>query len=184
MSKPFSAGAFIGAADLNDLVGVYDRSTSTVDVVSTLVETTIYSKVIGAGHLSTNRALKLALFGDYLNNSGGLQNTALGVYFGGTQKIFVSQGFPNDVDRSAMFLEVTLANLGATNSQAIYGHMLMNTAPQAHGVGTGYSGGAVHFFNTMAVDTTIAQTLLVTAVHDLSSANLSLRKKYAILELL
>lgn len=80
-SKPFSSGHDLTAADVNDLVGVYDRSTSAVDVVNTAVATSLWSKAIAANALSTDRMLRVTILGDYLNNTGISQALTLGIDF-------------------------------------------------------------------------------------------------------
>lgn len=192
-TKPFSSGHILAAADVNDLVGVYDRSTSTVDVVNTTTTTAIYSKSIGAGHLSTDRKLQLVILGDYLNNSGVARFFSVAVLFGGA--VIVDDSSP-DVDTSAnrrpFRLEVELAALGATNAQYLVARMMLGAA-DSPSTGTGRLDAGVtsdaaltvgeNYIGMLAgsgtVDSTSAQTLEVRVSQSAASASLSLRKRYA-----
>ena len=83
-AKPFASGHILDAADVNDLTGILDRSTSTVDVVSTVTETTIYTFSVPANAMSTNRMLRLTMIGDVLNNDGTNRQFTVRIKFGAT----------------------------------------------------------------------------------------------------
>ena len=54
--KPFPTGHLVASADLNDLVGNYDRALADVDIVNTVTETAVYSHTITASHIGSQRA--------------------------------------------------------------------------------------------------------------------------------
>lgn len=199
-NPPFTTGEIPSAAKWNTGAYVYDVSTSTVDVVSTVTETSVYSKSIGAGHLSNNRRLRLVLEGDTLINLGASTLT-LRCKFGGTAWFgAVTPSLGTAAVRKNWTIELWLQNLGATNIQRAWGYA-SNSAPVAGsvaGIGdlgvapsgwlvSGTAGGFAPFGSngtTMAIDTTLAQTLDVTVQWSASSASLSFRKTSALLELL
>lgn len=198
-SKPFAAGHILTAADVNDLTGVYDRSTGAVDVTNTTTETDLFSKAITAAHLSSDRMLRLTLLGDVLNNTGGAVNMTLRVKLGGTTWYGDLIGVAANATRQALRMVVELANRGATNVQ--FGTVFVATGATAAGSvagigtlngpmdGTGNwgtdAGARLGMTNgDIAIDTTADQALAVSVQWASASANLSFRKRYAILELL
>jgi hypothetical protein len=195
--KPFASGHLLAAADLNDLVGVYDRSSSVVDVNTTTTETSVYSKSIGAGHMSTDRMLRLTLKGTYLNNSGVGVQCRVRVKFGGvTIWDHDVNAFSTSATRRRIRLLLEIQQKGTTSSQEVDGIFSSSDAAAATaGLGTAsgvtYGTGAgshmhVPFGSNAdpAVDTTAARTLEVTVQHNVSSASVSFLKKSALLELL
>lgn len=198
MPKPITSGGDVTSAFLNDLVGVYDRSTAAVDVVNTTTTTAIYSKSIGANHLSTDRMLRLTILGDYLNNTGVSRFFSLAVLFGGA--VVFDDSSP-DVDTSGnrrpLRICIEMGALGATNAQYLNGTLAIGAA-DAPSTGTGRLDAGMtsdatltvgeNYMGTIAgsgtIDTTAAQTLEVRVSQSAASASLSFRKRYANLELL
>jgi hypothetical protein len=165
----------VTSAFLNDLTANYDRSTSDVDVVNTVSETTIYSKTIGANHLSTDRRLRLELTADYLNDSGSARNLTVRLKLGGTTITTVSvNGISASATRYAASMFFRIQAKGATNSQIIdvsYPNFSSNALLVALPV-------------TSAIDTSVAQTLAVTVEHSAAHTSLSFRKRSVALELM
>lgn len=179
------------SAKLNSAVGLYERSTSAVDIVSSTTETDLYSKSIGAGHLSTDRALKLTLVGDYLNNTGSGRSMQLRIKFGATTLVDTGTTIvvASRTVRVPFAIEFTLANLGATNSQWLDGVIRLPINVTGTDFTTGLGNGAptspvLPMAGAAAEDSTVAATLAVTAQHSLANASLSIRKHYVTLELL
>ena len=171
---PHVSGTVIPSADLNDRTKVYDRSTSEVDVNTTTAETAVYSKSIGAGHMSTDRMLRLRIVADYLQNSG-TPNITIRVKLGGTTILTITGStIAASATRRGASLLIEIMNLGATNSQVVTA-----VAPD-WAVGPKL---IEQLLQTAAVDTSVAATLEVTVQHSASSASISYRKKSAILEL-
>lgn len=170
--------------------GVY-RKTSEKDVVSTVTETDLLnsSVTIGAGVLGTDRMLRAVLIGDYLNNSGANRTFTLKVKLGATT-LFQddSVSLTAGATRRPWRIEFELANLGAPNSQFLFGKVDLgiNTAPTT-GIGDLYTNdmnGPWGTSGTAAVDTSSAQALAVTVTHSAADANLSMRLKYAVVEVI
>lgn len=189
MSKPFVPNDFPTADDLNDLVGVYERFTAAVDVVSSTIETPLCSKGIGAGHMGIDRMLRLTLLCDYLDNVGTNALT-FRVKLGGTTLVaFTTAGATVDADRRPFELDCKIANLGAGNVNFVKGSISDLTGAVLVGASGLYfrsSEGRWEFSSsgTTAIDTSVARTLEVTVQHSVSSASVSFRRHYGVLELL
>lgn len=195
-NPPFADGEKPSAAKWNSLVGVYERSTSAVDVVSSAAETDLYSKSILAGHLSSDRMLRLTLLGDYLNNSGSTQTITLRFKYGATTMFGDVASVATGANRYPLLIVAHIAVLGATNSQWLAGSIALGSPLAGSVAGRGdidggmdpnanWSGSSLFAFDgSAAEDSTAAKTLAVTAQHGASNANLSIRKHYAALELL
>ncbi len=173
--KPFPSSHTVASADLNDLVGNYDRSTSEVDAVNTAAETTMYTRTIAAQAMSSDRTLRLRIIADYLNDSGSARSITILIKLGGTTIATISVGgIGVSATRLAGSFEVEIQNRGATNAQLISvraPNFSSNTIIEALPV-------------TAAIDTTAARDLVVTAQHSAAHASLSYRKRGATLELL
>lgn len=190
---PHVAGTVVNAADLNDRTKVYDRVTTTVDVVSTVADTQLYAKVIGAGHMSSDRMLRLTLLGDYLHNATAGDTISLNFRLGGGAYVMTdSSNLGNSLSatRQAWRLVFEVVNLGSASSQYQSVHAVLGNTAGTASTGIGDISGANSHHGMLgvaslsAVDTTIAQTLQVTAQWSASSASNSFRMRYAVLELL
>lgn len=190
--KPLPLGGNVTAAFLNDLVGVYDRVTSTFDVVSLATEQNIYSKVISAGHMSTDRMIRLTLAGDYMNNVGTVGLT-FRFKFGGLTLYQDTYTFPSvaTTTRKGARISLELMNKGVANNQ--YGIANINmepgnvtTAPTAGltPMNSAHIGPTLSWNGASALDTGVDQTLQVSVQWASASANLSFRRQWALLELL
>ncbi len=187
-NPPFVASEIPSAAKWNSLVGTYTRATTTVDVVSTATETTLFSQSVGAGHMSSDRMLRLTLLGDYLNNTGASEDPRLRVKWGGTT-IWdqVPSVIGSNANRRPFRAVVEIANLNSATSQYMSGVMAIGSANATVGIGSANpadAGGMIASAGLLSVNTASAAVIAVTAQHDTSSANLSLRVRYGILELL
>lgn len=166
---------------------VYDREGTTVDVQNTTSETTIYSKTVAAGALSTNKVLRLTMYGDALRNAG--HNPTVKVKLGGTTVLddVVLWG-SNSATRAPWLMNLMIANLSAS-SQWVMGQIVtgargsMTTGVGDWASGAGLEGGLGVSSADPAVDTTAACDLVVTVTWSGASASSSWRKRYAILEL-
>lgn len=190
------AGQIVGLNQAT--VTVYDRSPAAVDVVNTTTETSIYSKLIAAGQMSSDKMLRLTIHGDYLHNNVAGDQLTFRVKFGGATHVAFSFGgsFGNVTGstRQAWKATVEVNNLGATNSQtvSVVAHAVRaNQAPPAAGVGgvydsinTGGAIGAAGITTLGSIDTGQQQTLEVTAQWDTASTNNSFNKRIATLELI
>lgn len=173
---------------------VLDR-VQALDIAGTGAETTLYSKSISGNQMGTDKMLRLTMFGDILHNSGtGTSTATIKIKFGGTiyfQDSYAFNGFDN-ANRIPWGLIFHIANLGATNSQAIWGNMdlpaLNNYAAPTTGIGdiqnaTFQPWNMANTQGAMTVDTTTAQTLDITITWSTSSASNSFRRRVGILEI-
>ena len=181
-------------AALDKVVGfVYARATATVDVQNSAAETSIFSQSIGANDMSTNRCLRLTAIGDYLHNNVGTDTLIWRIKFGGVtlyQSNASNLGNVTSANRKPWRMDVTLANLGATNSQMLQAQInsqAMSANTPTTGIGTlavdNFANGNAGISTLGTVDTTLAQTLDVTMQWSAANLNNSWRLRYALLEL-
>jgi hypothetical protein len=186
---PHVAGTVVNSADLNDRVKIYERSTSTVDLVSSTTLTNLYAPTIAANHMSTDRMLRCTIMGDYLNNSGASRNLTLQAVFGGgvLWADTTITPIPASANRRQWRAVIEVANLGAANVQILTVSFQLGSANPGSGGGLGtidnvekstVAGGPG------AQDTTVLTALTFQAQHPVNNASLSIRKKYGLLELL
>jgi hypothetical protein len=140
--------------------------------------------VIPGGQLGGSGFLKLRIIGDHLNNSGGGTGFNIRVYLGATKLYDEFEAFTASPNRQAWNLDFTIANLFVANSQAWGGHLSFGNAaaPVTLGLGGGQQTGRAA--GGFAVDTTVAQTLRVSIQHSAALASLSVRRYFAVAELL
>lgn len=202
MPKPIAATTVVTAAFLNDLTGVYDRTAAALDIVSSGAETTLYSKTVTGGHMSTNRMLRLTLVGDYFNNSAATRTLQLKVKFGGTTIFDDTAGdavnaITVSAARRPLILQLWLGNQGATNAQFLGGFVSIGQPGGAttgigdlaqmtlgSGSGTNQAFLPITSDGVAALDTTTDKLLDITVTHSAANASLSVRRQYAVLELL
>lgn len=169
----------------------YDLSTSELDLVSSAAETNIYTKAVAAGDMSTNRTLRCTIIGDYLNNSGSARTLLLGIYMltGGTPlwKDVTGTSIAASATRREWRIVFEIANLNSASVQKLAGEFTITAPTAGSGGGIGDIDGnalVAPFGGAATQDTASAWTLYFTAQHGASDANLSFRKKYALLEIL
>src|SRR3990172_7178454 len=182
-------------------VAVQERRTTTIDVVSSPAELSLYDGAASAGNgwnipanlLGTDKMLRLTLMGDYLFNNNIADTLTLRVKFGGTT--FFADAMGSSViaaRRQPWQLHLLVANLGATNSQMISGSGLWPASDElapTTGIGEGTLrsnppvGVQLSISTLGTIDTTSAQKLEVSVQWSASSANNSFRRRYAVLEL-
>jgi hypothetical protein len=153
------------------------------DVASTTNELSIWSTTAGgfvvtANKLGTNGSLEVELRGDYLFNNNTANTLTIRVKFGGAAVLTAWAAAPGSTlsaTRWPWFLNVLIANRGATNSQivSVAGGTQFNTA-SAPGFNSLSAATA-----TAAVDTTVNQTFDITAQWSAASANNSWKKVWA-----
>ena len=185
-NPPFTDGEIPSSAKWNTLVGVHDRSPTAVDVVSSVAETTIYTCTIGAGHLSSDRALELFLSGDILQNASA--SATLRIKFGATTLWGNSIGAPlstNDVDRRPWSLVVSMQNINSASVQELGGTFFLGDASSASvaGLGSQFVSNVMPLQGTAAENSAGALAFAVTVQWNTSSANASWRKKQGKLRL-
>jgi len=171
------------------VAGSYDLNTSTTE--SSLISGAASSGTTGwqipANKLGANGAVRVTLIGDYLNNSGGAVNLTLKVKFGGSTFWGDIESVAAGATRRNMFIQFVLGNTGATNSNFLSGSVLQGDGVAGSVAGIGHTGGANWGFGSagaLAIDTTVAQYIDITALHGTSSASVSFRRFFATLEYL
>jgi hypothetical protein len=167
-------------------VEIEDRDLTQDEVVSSLVEESIYSHSIAGNVMGSTGGVRLTLGGDILKNVAGtviirvklgattiLQSNALALTQGATRYEFI--------------LEVLLMN-SATGAQKATGKFLCVTESSGASFSAllGNDPSATHMagYGTASEDTTTAKTLDVTVQWSASDVNLSFRKEIALLELI
>lgn len=178
---------------------ILSRVTTTVDVTNTTAETNLINYSVGGNVMSTNKMVRFTLLGDYLFNSATTDSMTLRIKFGGTTFIAdVATGAAISASRAPWKITGHVQNLGATNSQMILADILhpeTGTAPTT-GIGS-YDGltintnsrntptGGVLGISTLGtIDTTTAQSLVVSAQWNVTTVNVSWRMRCAVIELL
>lgn len=162
------------------LVRILDRDTTTNDVVGTITETTVYTFSVPGGSLSTNRALRLTLVGDYLNNTGAGSAFTIRGRWGGTLAFTANiASVAQDTTRRLIFLPVVLSSRNAvSNAQLVSVDGMLGLAGSAGSPPTTFDGQAniIRMVNNgLAVDSTANQTLAITFEHGTADANISAR---------
>jgi hypothetical protein len=162
--------------------------TALSEVVSSSLETAIYSYDVPAWTLKDERALRIRMHGDYLNNTGANRTLTLRVTLGGSDVYLDANTTGPSASRRPFWLDLNLAANAGTDAQTLGGAVLFGTTGGAS-VGIGDFGtdeiqAAAPLFGTAIRSTEIVQTLAVTVQHDASSASCSFRSYFASLELL
>ena len=165
----------------------YDYASSDLDVANTVSETSLWSKVVTGAALGTSGRMVAEITGDYLFNNAAADTATIRVKFGGSTVMTHTFGAYAATGGSGRYhwrLLVVVANKGATNSQEVstvsfwHNHQFVSSASAT---GTAQASSISHGSNYTAVDTTADQTFQVTAQWSAASANLSWRKRVAVL---
>jgi hypothetical protein len=173
--------------DGDDITALHARGATTVDVTNSTTETALLSYAVPANELGTTRKLRCEMGGDYLNNNGIAPTLRLRIKYGGTT-IFDDTVAVTSVSttRRPWYLTFSLCANGAAGAQSLFGFFLLGTVGGATaGIGdmdTDEIESTAPFFATSAIDSTLSQTLEVTATWSAASATLSFRRFHASLE--
>ncbi len=172
-------------------------------VNNTTTETNLVSYTVLANTLGTDKALRLRVYGDWLQNTGadrGLLQFKL--KYGGTTLIDTSQPGAQagaGAGRKSWELTATINALGATNSQwatingwtGYIGSAGTNSAAFATGVGSynmynTLTGGIAQFLgaNTGAIDSTANQDVVLTVTNAIANASYEAKMYYAVVEVI
>lgn len=185
-----AAAEIVPAAKLNSFGRVYAKVVTAVDVASTAAETNLFSQSIGANEMQTDRLLRLTLLGDLLRNNG--EDPVLRMKFGGTTLLEDTLAIgANSATRYPLLIECFLAELNTSNAQFATMRVIVPNTPGGAAIGIGDlaglpagKGGLLASNGTHAINTTLAQTLAVTADWVTASANSSVRVRAGYLEML
>lgn len=165
-------------------IRVLARSTTEQAVTNTVVNTSVFSTNIPANTLGTNKTLRLVLTGYYTNTSGGASNLTPTVTWGGTTIASVALAYATGT-QGAMYLEAIINANGATGSQR--SNVRVNVIPSAVNVAAAAlttENVLAAYHDTLAIDSTIAQTLGVNVQHSVANAAISFKRWLAIVEVL
>jgi hypothetical protein len=195
-----------GATDLSGFVRTLDRAAVANNIVNTSAETTMYSFSVPGNTLGTTQAITFTCFGDYLNNTGITPTFTLRIKYGATTLYQDDTGvIRSDPNRRPFYMNMTLANQNATNSQVLGGcFQLQETDGATTGIGdlgsanaSSLNWGAFNWgagtwgatsalftantpvYSTSAEDSTSAKTFAVTIQHSTADPSLSFRRQYA-----
>lgn len=171
---------------------IYHREPTQLVIANTVTQTTLYSFTVGQNDLGTDKALKIFVGGDYLNNTGVNRTFILRVKFGtGPVTIFedTSPVIQTNAARRAFELSLVLANQNSAAAQVMTGRIELSddTAPA---VGIGNLGltnliKAVFGGSTTQDTTAIGGTpFAITIQHNVADAALDIRRQYAFAELI
>lgn len=174
------------------------RKASIKDVVSTASATDLFNGeiTIGAGAMSTNKTVRIFAAGDYLNADGAARTVTIDLLLGGTSiwTSILNAGLINTGSRRGWMMEAWINNTGATNAQFTNGFFvwgqegvgdfdtLEDTTAQLDSAD--YRITPFSLATVTAVDTTAARALVLNCTHSASSANLSMRLKSALVEVI
>lgn len=172
---PAADGSLI--TNLVKYVQKLDIVTTPVTVASTTAETTIYTKSIAGGLLSTSNGLRLKLLMKNLITSDVARTFVIKVKYGGSTLVTTTASNTTDTFMSG-YLEVDVLASGATNSQVV-------TATGVFArINTPGNSISVCDVGTGAIDSTATQTLAVTITFSNSGTEDSVTVEHAILELI
>lgn len=168
-------------------VVVVDRVVTSVTVGNTAAETPIYSKLIGASDLGVNKRLALKMPCTIVSTAVINQNLTFRLKYGATTLativIVCDDNIANTrfTSTSGAAIEATLQAFNATNVQ----HGLLEWRARLAGATTLITGDLqamlATVFGTSAIDSTSAQTLLVSVQWSVADAGSSFIMKEAVL---
>lgn len=183
------AGQLMGSNYLNRML---DSDGSTLDIVNTLAETSVYTKTLGGGTLDVNGMVRVTAWGDYLNDSGAARNLTLKIKYGGTTMwADTVTSINNGATRYVWRLQADIAANAATNAQSLGGifHLTSGTATTGLGDIVGFINGgspplsiASVLFGTASIDSTLNKDIDITVTHSTNNSSLSFRRYYVFLQ--
>jgi hypothetical protein len=197
---PVTPGELVDTGYLNEVARAHYRKTTSKQVVNTVAETDLLNGeiTIGAGAMSTNRAVRLTAWGDLAQSTGA--NIAWPRYklkLGATTLIdtnVVAAVWASVGVRWGWRISAEILNLGATNSQWASIDARWSAGVAAAGAATFTTGeGQLAITannlayalggNTSAIDTTVAQALALTVTLPTANATEDVTLKGAYVEI-
>lgn len=190
-TQSIAASGAVGAA--LEAPAVYDRSTSEVEVVGSIGETSIYSKTLTAADFSTiSRFLMLRLAGDLLQNIGVASNPPRVKILLGAGTLLDSGpiaigNLTSNAARRVWEAVIVIPNIAnAATTQYITLHMKVGIdvagSPPAVGIGSADTSENVYSYAaTQQIDLTVTKDLEVRIINPSASASYSFRKRHGLL---
>lgn len=165
------------------------------DVVNTVTETSLFTTApnIVGGTLGADRGLRIRGFMDYLNNSGAGRNLTLRIKLGATTCLTLAAFgavLDNTATRYGFQFEALIVAVGLTNTQVAWARGTWGDVLTGDAGVTGGAYGTTSFrpnssaHNALTIDSTVNQTLDITAQHDNANANQSVRPYLLSVELI
>lgn len=152
-------------------VFVIDSATAPISISNSSTDAS-YTKSIAGGAFSSTRSMDINMIGSFVNNTATTASMRIRGSYGGTALFdTTAQAFGNG-GAHAFALRATVSAANATNVQNVHAALAVASTGTAAGVMTGTSDFVASAINQVAVDSTIAQNLVLTAT--LSVANTSL----------
>jgi len=160
-----------------------------LDIVNLATEQTFYSFTIPANLLTTKRGVRLTMVGDYLNDSGASRTITLRVYYGVTAMYSdVTTTIAASATRRPFWWDFILGAEDSASAQVLGGKTnLGNVAATTAGLGDLATAPTIAgnvIFGTAAENSGTDLLFKVTIQHSTNHVSLSLRRRYATLELL
>lgn len=157
------------------------------NLVSSTTETDLFGTAgsgysLAGGTLGTTGRVKIELLGEYFNSSGSTDNLTLKLYYGSSAVSSGTLANATSANKFLWSLTVRLQALGATNAQLLFGdsrggNTNMDGAKIPPSGATGISAGI------LAIDSTAAQNLRVTAQHSVNNASTYLKVYAAVISI-
>jgi len=160
----------------------YNRATSLVQVLNTVIQTQVYSATVAANDMQTNRTIILELYGDYQNNTGAGRTLNITAVFGSNTLMNATSGnITANASYRPFLFRLVLMNRGATNSQWCTISALLGIP-----AGGAYDGSATEHWrweqtDLGTIDTTAAQSLNVSVTHSNNDTDFRLYAGLAVL---
>jgi hypothetical protein len=174
---------FGGTGNLSLVRRTYARDVSEQEVVNTGSETTVFTETIPGNNVGPDAQIRLTLWGDFLNSSGGNSTCTIRVKYGGTTIFTYAESLASDANRRNFKLKVDICYLNATNAQRAFCEAQMS-APAANGSTAAVSNQGISRDTTLTKDTTTSQTLLVSVHHDGGTSTRSFFMRFARFEII
>lgn len=163
---------------------IFNRDVLEQEVVSSMTETTVFTKTVPGNTLTGGEMLRLTAVGDIFNNSGAIRNLTIRVKFGST--VVARANFTSIAvagDRYPVLIRVDLMAVNA-GAQVARGEIYLGAAGTNGGVGGAASQSALSSHATVAENASSDLALAVTAELSASSSSLSFFMRTAELELI
>lgn len=166
---------------------VVDRTGTLLDVNTTNALTTFYTFTVPI--LGANSSVRITVRGQYLNNDGAGRTLTLTVEHGGaTMWADVSASITNNSLARPFEIDLLLFNENSTSVQGLNGTVRIgNIVAAATGFGDLATAGLLTSSLSGvagATDTTATSTFTLSVTHSASSANLSIKRQYAMAEVM
>lgn len=168
---------------------ILDIQTAENDIVNSTTETILWSYNILANTLGINKILRIKICADYLNNSAGTANIRIKIIYG-TTTMYNDLGptAAQDASRRTVLIDFLFFARSANNSQGC-GGVMFKSLPGGATTGVGDLAddeiAADAPFRTInaSEDSTVDKVLKVTVTNSVADANISIRRIYAVMEL-